>query len=259
MHDHDQHRRHERELREVEGELDRRQPASSSATNMPASTAKNACVPVAKTSASVIGMSVSEKECVLRRNSSSTGQRSPASTRRAAPTRRSRGRGSPRGGGSRRGTADGGRPDDGVQPPHRLNGVSLRLAARMPITVTSASHEPMRARPTRRERPGPLDAWVPPVPRPRPGRAAHCTRCRSAAVQLACPRDGPRARPCRPSTYAGPVGARRVDAGRDERLLDGLVRPQALVGAGARVGRQRAGDVELDRRAAPPPSRSARR
>ena len=42
---------------------------SSSATSVPASTAKNACVPVAKTSASVSGMSVSENACELRRNS----------------------------------------------------------------------------------------------------------------------------------------------------------------------------------------------
>ena len=43
-------------------------------------TATKACVPLVKTSASVSGMSVSEKECELRRNSSSTGQRSVTST-----------------------------------------------------------------------------------------------------------------------------------------------------------------------------------
>ena len=56
-----------------------------------------------------------------------------------------------------------------------------------------------------------------------------------------------------------PVGARGVEAGLDERRLDGLVRPQALVGADARVGRQRGGDVELAAGGPPAPSRSARR
>ena len=42
--------------------------------------AKNACVPLAKISASVSGTSVSENECDERRNSSSTGQRSVTST-----------------------------------------------------------------------------------------------------------------------------------------------------------------------------------
>ena len=49
---------------------------STSATAVPSVIARNACVPVAKISASVNGTSVSENECELRRNSSSTGQRS---------------------------------------------------------------------------------------------------------------------------------------------------------------------------------------
>ena len=53
---------------------------SSSATSAPAMTATKACVPLVKMSASVSGTSVSEKECVPRRNSSSTGQRSVTNT-----------------------------------------------------------------------------------------------------------------------------------------------------------------------------------
>ena len=82
MHDHDHHAAHERELREVEDELDRRQPVQQQGDERAPSRAMNACVPVAKTSASVTGMSVSEKECELRRNSSSTDQRSATNTTR---------------------------------------------------------------------------------------------------------------------------------------------------------------------------------
>ena len=53
---------------------------SNSATRAPAMTATKACVPLVKISASVSGMSVSENECELRRNSSSTGQRSVTNT-----------------------------------------------------------------------------------------------------------------------------------------------------------------------------------
>ena len=53
---------------------------SSSATSAPAITAANACVPLVKIRASVSGTSVSENECALRRNSSSTGQRSVTNT-----------------------------------------------------------------------------------------------------------------------------------------------------------------------------------
>ena len=56
---------------------------SSRATRVPATTAKKACVPVAKMSANVSGTSVSVKECVLRRNSRTTGQSSV--TRTMAP------------------------------------------------------------------------------------------------------------------------------------------------------------------------------
>ncbi len=45
---------------------------------------EKACEPLAKTSASVSGTSVSEKECELRRNSSSTGKRSLNSTASAS-------------------------------------------------------------------------------------------------------------------------------------------------------------------------------
>jgi hypothetical protein len=53
---------------------------SRSATNAPVITATNAWLPLVKMSASVSGTSVSEKECVPRRNSSSTGQRSVMKT-----------------------------------------------------------------------------------------------------------------------------------------------------------------------------------
>ena len=49
-------------------------------TSAPAMTATKACVPLVKMSASVSGTSVSEKECVPRRNSSWTGQRSVTNT-----------------------------------------------------------------------------------------------------------------------------------------------------------------------------------
>ncbi len=52
----------------------------SSAITVPLRIATNACVPLAKISASASGTSVSEKECELRRNSSSTGQRSHIKT-----------------------------------------------------------------------------------------------------------------------------------------------------------------------------------
>ena len=52
----------------------------SSANSVPRQTARKACVPLANTSASVSGTSVSENECELRRNSSSTGQRSVTNT-----------------------------------------------------------------------------------------------------------------------------------------------------------------------------------
>ena len=53
---------------------------SASAISEPPTIAQKACEPVVKTSATESGMSVSEKECELRRNSSSTGKRSVNST-----------------------------------------------------------------------------------------------------------------------------------------------------------------------------------
>ena len=47
-------------------------------------TAMKACVPLVKMRASVSGISVSENECALRRNSNSTGQRSVTNTMTAS-------------------------------------------------------------------------------------------------------------------------------------------------------------------------------
>ena len=70
-----------------------------------------------------------------------------------------------------------------------------------------------------------------------------CSRCPCSRCPCSrCPCPGP----------LGPVGARGVEAGLDERRLDGAVRPQVLVGADARIGRQRGGDVQLARRPEPP-------
>ena len=87
-------------------------------------TATKACVPLVKMSASVSGMSVSENECVLRRNSTSTGQRSVTNT--MMPSAHHQPTSGPK---DRIEVADPGevqhdsrRCDDGVQPPHRFNG-----------------------------------------------------------------------------------------------------------------------------------------
>ena len=200
-------------------------------------------MPVAKTSASVSGMSVSVNACVARRNCSSIGQRSVTTTTMSTSAHQAIS-------GpwiacswriTRTYSATATAPMTALSHHTGSMEVSFRLAARTAMPV----HRQRRARPITPRRYG--HASQVQVARAHGATMlvdVHCARVHCALVH--CARVHWALRPLRPGPLRpGPGGARRVDPGLDEHLLDEVVRPQALVGAGAGVGRQRARDVEL--------------